>query len=121
MIGAYYKIYKNRIKKLGFDPHWDVIYRQTTYKGLLDYFLKTIYPNLSEIFELDENEAPSYEEVEKHYRGFLNSIGRFNKKFSDVVSDLNLTLRQKITQQIGRLNHNILSLFIFGVTIHASS
>ena len=107
--------YNEFIKYLGFDPHWEVIYTQTTYKGLLNYFRETIYPNLSEIFELDENEAPSYEELEKYYRGFLDSIGRFNKRYSDLVADLNLTSRQKISQRSGILNHELLKLLISDV------
>ncbi len=104
--------YNDFVKYLGFEPHWEVIYTQTMYKGLLNYFIEIIYPDLSEIFELDENEAPSYEEVEKYYRGFLNSILRFNKSYSDVVNDLNLNSRQIINQRIGILNHDILKLFI---------
>ncbi len=104
--------YNDFVKYLGFDPHWEVIYTQTTYKGLLNYFIEIIYPDLSEIFELDENEAPSYEEVEKYYRGFLNSILRFNKSYSDIVSYLNLNSRQIINQRIGILNHDILKFFI---------
>ena len=107
--------YNDFIKDLGFKPHWEVIYTQNTYKALLDYFREVIYPNLSEIFELDENEAPSYEEVEKYYRGFLSSIERFNKKYSDLVSSLNLKSRQEISQRIGILDHDLLKLFISDV------
>jgi hypothetical protein len=95
---------------LGFKLDYMAIYSKKSYKELKDFFKNVIQPTLFDIYEYSLNEAPSYEEVEEHYRGFLNALGRNKKKYSDVVKETGFIVRP--SSLLGDLTHRAMNLLL---------
>ena len=104
--------YNEFIRSMGFKPNYEIIYHDKSYSELKDFFTKEIIPDLKEKFELEDYESPSYDEVEKHYRGLLNSLNRFDKTYLDLIKDLNLTPRQISEAELGKTNHEALTFLL---------
>ena len=81
------KTWTGLLRAAGFKPKYERLYDNKTYKQLISLFKNTIYPNITEIYSLEENEAPLYDHIEKHYRGFLQGLSRVRKKYSELLLD----------------------------------
>jgi len=94
---------------IGFKLNY-TIYNGKSYLELKNFFRNVIQPTLLDVYDYSLKEAPSYEEVEKHYRGFLAAIGRYGKKFSEVVKESGLFVRP--SRLIGDLTHRAMNLLL---------
>ena len=95
---------------IGFKLNYMAIYNKKSYPQLIDFFRNIIQPSLLDVYDYSLNESPSYAEVEEHYRGFLAAIGRYRKKFSDVVKDSGFTVRP--SRLLGDLTHRAMNLLL---------
>lgn len=75
------------LKKAGFNPKYEHLYNNKSYKQLINIFKNKIYPNIKKVYSLKEEEGPLYDHIEKHYRGFLQALTRVNKKYSELLLD----------------------------------
>lgn len=95
------------------------IYAKKSYSQLISFFKKVIQPSLQDIYDYPIEEPPSYEEVERHYRGFLLAIKRHEKKFSELVKESGFSPRD--FSKLGVVTHcainSLLSLFINQVNV----
>lgn len=89
----------------GFKLNYTAIYNEKSYPQLKVFFRKVIQPTLLDVYDYSLNEAPSYEEVEEHYRGFLAALGRYQKKYSNVVRESGFTMRP--SKVLGDLTHKL--------------
>lgn len=106
--------YNEFIKELGYKPNYELLYKNKSYSELRKIFKTHIIPNLNKKmrYKSEYKDAPSYEDVETYYRGFLNTLNRFNKSYLDFVKDLGLTPRQKFEAKLGVANHEALKFII---------
>ena len=108
--------YNEFIKNIGFKPKYEYIYKNKSYSELKTIFKEQIVPDLNEKLKLKSKsehfETPSYDEVETYYRGFINTIDRFNKSYIDFVKDLGLNPRQTFEAELGVANHEALKFVI---------
>jgi len=95
---------------IGFELNYMAIYNEKSYPELRHFFKNIIQPTLLNVYDYSLNEAPSYEEVEKQYRGFLAAIGRYGKKFSDVVKESGFIVRP--SSMLGDLTHRAMNLLL---------
>ena len=86
------------------------IYHNKSYKELLNFFKDIIQPSLQDIYDFSETEAPSYEEVEINYRGFIQALNRHGKKLSDVVKNLGYIPRK--FSNLGVITHSVMNLLL---------
>ena len=86
------------------------IYHNKSYKELLNFFRDIIQPSLQDIYDFSETEAPSYEEVEINYRGFIQALNRHGKKLSDVVKNLGYIPRK--FSNLGVITHSVMNLLL---------
>jgi len=103
--------YNEFIKNLGFKPKYEYTYKNKSYSELKTIFKEQIVPSLNEKLKL-KSKSPSYDEVETYYRGFINTIDRFNKSYTDFVKDLGLNPRQTFEAELGVANHEALKFVI---------
>ena len=116
-----YSGFRNAIRRLGFklsdvyitldfkQKFWQ-IYNKKSYNELLTFFKEIIQPTLLDIYDFSENEAPSYEEVEFNYRGFIEALNRHSKKLSDVIKDTGYIPRK--FSNLGVLTHSSMNLLL---------
>jgi len=108
--------YNEFIKNIGFKPKYEYKYKNKSYSELKTIFKEQIVPDLNEKLKLKSKsehfETPSYDEVETYYRGFINTIDRFNKSYIDFVKDLGLNPRQTFEAELGVFNHEALKFVI---------
>lgn len=108
--------YNEFIKNLGFKPEYEYIHKNKSYSELKTIFKEQIVPSLNEKLKLKSKsehfETPSYDEVETYYRGFINTIDRFDKSYIDFVKDLGLKPRQTFEAELGVANHEALKFVI---------
>jgi hypothetical protein len=104
--------YNEFIISMGFKPNYEILYHDKSYSEIKNLFRKEIIPDLKEKFELDNNESPSYNEIEKYYRGLLKTLNRFDKTYLDLIKDLDLTPRQLFEKTLGETNHEALRLLL---------
>lgn len=95
---------------IGFKLNYMAIYNEKSYLELRNFFKNVIQPTLRDVYDYSLNESPSYEEVEEHYRGFLAAIGRYGKKFSDIVKESGFIVRP--SRILGDLTHRAMNLLI---------
>jgi len=86
------------------------IYHNKSYKELLNFFKDIIQPSLQDIYDFSETEAPSYEEVEINYRGFIQALNRHGKKLSDVIKNLGYIPRK--FSNLGVITHSVMNLLL---------
>jgi len=86
------------------------IYNNKSYDELLNFFKDIIQPSLQDIYDFSETEAPSYEEVEVNYRGFIQALNRHGKKLSDVNKDTGYTPRK--FANLGNITHSVMNLLL---------
>ncbi|MFW9872617.1 MAG: hypothetical protein ACFFG0_05895 [Candidatus Thorarchaeota archaeon] len=86
------KTWGNLLKDAGYTPKLEYIYEKKNYQELLNYFIKVIYPNIKNKYSIKNDKAPLYDHIEKHYRGFLTAINRYDKKYSDLLLDAGFEL-----------------------------
>ena len=67
-------------------------------------------PRMLDIYDFSENEAPSYEEVEINYRGFIEALIRHGKKLSDVINDAGYIPRK--FSNLGVITHSLMNLLL---------
>jgi hypothetical protein len=102
--------YIDLVKEKGYRPNYEFLYKDKNYSELLEYFYNEIQPTLQEIYDFPSDAAPSYGEVEKHYRGFLAALGRLDKKFSEIIKDSGLS--QRAFEDLGKATHKALNLLL---------
>ena len=113
--------FRNAIRRLGYklsdiyitlnfkQKYWQ-IYNKKSYNELLTFFKEIIQPTLLDIYDFSENEAPSYEEVEINYRGFIEALNRHGKKLSDVIEDAGYIPRK--FSNLGVVTHSLMNLLL---------
>ncbi len=95
---------------LNFKQKFWQLYDKKSYKELLIFFKDIIQPTLLDIYDFSENEAPSYEEVEINYRGFIEALNRHGKKLSDVINDAGYIPRK--FSNLGVITHSLMNILL---------
>lgn len=95
---------------LGFKQKFWKIYDNKSYMELLNFYKEIIHPSLQEIYDFSDTEAPSYEEVEINFRGFIQALIRHGKHLSNVNKTLGYTSRK--FANLGVITHSVMNLLL---------